>query len=91
MYEGGAKKLGVPWRRRYKTEGLAGAASKKMSGRPKQLTAQKEKEIVDMTPQPAALNNGKMRKLFLADPYDHPPWSAAGPFGDAAVIVSGYC
>jgi transposase len=42
------------WRRRYRTEGIAGLASKKMSGRPKEMTAETEKEIVDLTSTPPA-------------------------------------
>jgi len=55
-----ARRLGttVPtvctWRRRYQADGLAGLASKRMSGRPKKLTAETEKQIVDITPEPPA-------------------------------------
>jgi transposase len=53
-----ARRLGttVPtvcmWKGRYASEGLAGLQSRRMPGRPKELTPAKEQEIVDMTPQP---------------------------------------
>ena len=53
-----ARRLGttVPtvctWKGRYRSEGLSGLQSRKMSGRPKELSPSKEQEIVDITPQP---------------------------------------